>query len=371
MTRLTLRLLGPAAAILLAACSEAPEPTSPTIAPPASLDAPQALQDAVVAETGQACSGAEALQDSITTFLDNPGADTLVPARQQWKASHQAYGRLLAAYQLARMNPPQIAQDRDPIDAHPVLPGYLDRVPGYPRSGLVYSEVPLTPGFLQEEHQSTDFFYLTLGFHPLEVLLWGGIDPRPEFRAQLFQRRDNQDPDQVDSRSRRIELLRLVAHALSRDTTQLCAHNNRLALVNALATVAATPAEASRALDSALETLLDQPLALWQAYPEGEDRNGMPIWHSPYARSDFQWLKAQLAAWHGTWLELLLPAAASAGFTEQVEALGQRLDALDGSVPEPDPALVSEARALVVELRQSLAAATAASQGEDSEEAGQ
>lgn len=355
--------------VFLAGCSEEPD-SPPVIAPPADIEAPEVLQEAVISQTDAACQGATTLRSAITAFLEAPTAEHLVAARQQWQASHQSYGEALVAYQLARMNPPQIAQDRDPIDAHPVLPGYLDRVPGYPRSGLVYSEVPLTPAFLAEEHQSTDFFYLTLGFHPLEVLLWGGIDPRAEFRAQLFQRPDDLPQDQVDARSRRIELLRLIAYALPRDVAQLCAYNNRLALTRALATVAKSPAQSRDSLATALDVLIDQPLAQWQANPEGEDRNGMPIWHASFARSDFAFMNAQLMAWHGTWLPLVLTEQAPAEMSAQVEALSQRLSALDEAKALPAEENLAEARRLLAELSASLGEPGTIS-GEESEEASQ
>lgn len=353
MIKLFVRTLGFGSVALLAACSEAPEPT-PVIAPPVEIEAPEALQNAVISQTDAACSAAVSLRGAITTFLEAPTADHLLAARLQWRTAHQSYGQALVAYQLAHMNPPQVAQDRDPIDAHPVLPGYLDRVPGYPRSGLVYSEVPLIPSFLREEHQSTDFFYLTLGFHPLEVLLWGAIDPRPEFRAQLFQRPDNLPEDQVDARSRRIELLRLIAHALPRDMAQLCAYNNRLALTQALAAVAAEPGLAKESLATALTVLIDQPLANWQANPEGEDRNGMPVWHSSFSRSDFEFMNAQLAAWHETWVPLLLPGSVSADLQERVEALSLGLEALAGTGALPEPGLVEEARKLLAGVEEAL-----------------
>ncbi|MDX1635548.1 MAG: imelysin family protein [Marinobacter sp.] len=369
MTRLIAGTLALAATALLTACSEEPA-SPPVIAPPVDIQAPESLQQAVTRETDAACEAAGTLRGAITRFLETPTAEHLVAARQQWQASHQSYGQALVAYQLAHMNPPQIAQDRDPVDAHPILPGYLDRVPGYPRSGLVYSEVPLTPAFLEEEHQSTDFFYATLGFHPLEVLLWGGIDPRPEFRAQLFQRPDSLPEDQVDARSRRIELLRLIAFALPRDVARLCAYNNRVALTQALAAVAAEPGQAGESLAEALDVMIDQPLARWQANPTGEDRNGMPVWHSAFARSDFDFLRSQLVAWHGTWLPELLPERATATLTERVEALSQRLEALAGTDGLPGMERVSEARSLLAQLRAELTADETASP-EGSEEAGQ
>lgn len=354
MTRLPLfLLLG-----LLAACTEGPDQTA-VLSPPPVTESPEAIQFAVTRHSQAACDATGTLQTSVSTFLDAPGADTLIAARSQWQQSHQTWSRLLLAYQLARMKPPQAQQDRDPIDAHPILPGYLDRVPGYPRSGIVYSDVPLTPSFLQQEHQSTDFFYATLGFHPLETLLWGGIDQRPEHRFQLFQRPGNLPEAQFDSRTRRIELLRMLAHGLNRDMAVVCVHSNRLALMHALSEVRSQPEVALASLTDALEVLVDTKLAEWERNPQGETRNGMPIWHSRFARTDFEIMALQVEDIHGLWLSTLLPDAAPDRETadrlaDQARALTASLRTHHETPANISPETIGQTRALAQVLREGL-----------------
>lgn len=59
------------------------------------------------------------------------------------------------------------------LDQQPLLPGYLDSVEGYPYSGLIYSDIPITRQSMEREFQLGDPTYVTLGFHALGVILKG------------------------------------------------------------------------------------------------------------------------------------------------------------------------------------------------------
>ncbi|MDC0663084.1 imelysin family protein [Marinobacter sp. SS21] len=218
----------PLLGLILTACSPAPEDA------PASL-APQA-EPALAARSNALCQATHRLQQQVVAFLDAPTEASLANARQTWQAAHQAYRLVQSDYALAGLTPPQIADSRDPIDAFPLLPGYLDQVPGYPNSGVVFSDVPLTPEFLAREHQSTDFHYAILGFHPLEFMLWGnpgenaadqvnkflGGPPKPEAEA-------------IDVSGRRKDLIRLMAHSLDQQSKRLCEDEEQRRLTAVLA----------------------------------------------------------------------------------------------------------------------------------------
>lgn len=303
---LVLTLLG----LLVAGCSEGPEQEQASRAPdPAAV--PEAIQSRVMEHSRNTCEATTQLKDAVATFIANPKASTLIPAREQWRSAHRQYQILMTGYQLAGLTPPQVRDDRDPIDAWPLLPGYLDRVPGYPRSGLVHSETPLTPGFLREEHQSTDFYYLTLGFHPLEYLLWGPEHEDPATRASRFVPREEPPAEQIDTRERRAELLRLIAHGLKRDSARLCEDAEQQRLMHGLAQLEGKVEATSRAMIRTLETLVDDPAGRWREHPGGENEQGMTIAHSPLAGTDRADLKAQLEALKNHWLPTLLPESTS------------------------------------------------------------
>ncbi|WP_166266308.1 imelysin family protein [Marinobacter caseinilyticus] len=371
--------LSASAFLLLAGC-DAPKPPTPTVDDTLSSAEPfpEAIRNEVMAQTGKVCDATVVLKDSTAEFLDNPDADTLTAAQTQWAAAHRDYTQLMALYTVAGTQPLHIRDDRDSIDAYPMLPGYLDRVPGYPRSGLVYSEVPLTPDFLREEHQYSDFYYLTLGFHPLETMLWGSAEQSAKERAALYTRKEQVPEDQVDSHTRRAELLRLIAHRLTRDVAVLCQPNSQTHLMAELTTVVQHRADLLNASRRALKTMVQSPLSQWSAHPDGEDRNGMPIWHAPLARSDFDNMRTQVAALNDHLLPLMFAAGnmepkVLESLTATFSALDQRLDAHANAGSEQKQEALEVTLAHVNDLIQALElpAATSAESENDSEKTGQ
>ncbi len=325
------------AMLLLTACGEPPAPASQkSDQSPPSAEISDVIRDRVEGLSTAVCESAKDLKTSITSFLNSPTPETLKEARTHWRQAHQSYDNLILAYKLAGQEPPHIQDDRDTLDASPILSGYLDRVPGYPRSGIVYSEVPLTPEFLREEHQSTDFLYLTLGFHPLEAMLWGSADQSTEARAMLYVSTESVPEDKVDSRARRVDLLRLIAHGLSRDVGRLCPPAGQEPLMSNLTLLSKSEGRAKQAIAVALEALIEPKLSAWQNNPEGEDSNGMPVWHAPFAKTDFTGMSVQVNALRTQWLPALLapndPDADSRKTLEQrfsvlSERLGQHAEA--------------------------------------------
>lgn len=225
-----------ALSLVLAACSQPDEP--PAVTP--EIAAPPLA--AVIARSQAVCESTAVLQQRVTAFLNAPSEESLSHARDSWVQAHDAYRLLHADYLAAQLALPQQADDRDPIDAWPMLPGYLDSVPGYPHSGLVFSEVPLTPEALAREHQSTDFAYLTRGFHPLEFMLWGNDDNAATQAARFFslagvaKEGPDNDADAIDSNGRRQDLTRLIANTLKRDSQVFCTVEEQTRLSTALAT---------------------------------------------------------------------------------------------------------------------------------------
>lgn len=308
------------ALLLLTACGEPPEPENRhPDQRPSSVEIPDAVRDQVEELSTAVCESANNAKASVTAFLDSPTPETLIAARAQWRQAHQSYANLIVAYTLAGQKPPHIEGDRDTLDAYPILSGYLDRVPGYPRSGIVYSEVPLTPAFLRSQHQSTDFFYLTLGFHPLETMLWGSADQDPEERVTLYIKPESVDEDRIDSHARRVELLRLIAHGLNRDVRMHCPPAGLESLMGELTLLTGSVASAKQAIAGALEALIGPQLSAWQNNPHGEDRNGMPVWHAPFAKTDFTEMSAQVAALQTQWLPALMPNASDADARNALE----------------------------------------------------
>lgn len=346
-------------ALLLTGCSEPPPPEEAPITEgtETATAIPEALKSAVSEKTQAVCDDTETLTQHVTQFLDAPGIDSLKTARDGWRQAHETYLQLATIYRIAELPPPQQFNDRDPVDAHPMLPGYLDQVPNYPRSGLTFSEVPLTPEFLREEHQSTDFYYLTLGFHPLESLLWPqGNRPAEATLANFQAQASKPNGDRINAPQRRQDLLRLIATALERDTQPLCQPQNQAYLMTELANLSESPAKAAVRLERTLAGTVGDALSRWSQNPEGEDRNGMPVAHSPQARSDFAEYSATLNYLRNTWLPILLKGEEE-GLTEaqqSLETLAHKLAAIDQGEKPLDQAALTEARAALTEFSEGL-----------------
>ncbi len=137
---------------------------------------------------------ASLLREQLITFTKKPSktsySDTI-------KAFEQTHARFVGGYFLdsccSIYSPIYASPDIDntlapsktTLDQHPLLPGYLDVVEGYPFSGLIYSDIPLTRASMMQEFQLGDTAYVTLGFHALEVILKGSNQNRKinEFSA--------------------------------------------------------------------------------------------------------------------------------------------------------------------------------------------
>lgn len=271
------------AGLILAGCDSSPEPPTTVSATDTAL--PTDLKTQVRDQLTANCDSADALEGAVKGLLNQPGPDTLDAAKAAWKSAHQTYQTVALLYQLADTAPPHWYQDqRDPVDAHPMLPGYLDQVPGYPNSGLVYSETPLSPSFLKKNHQSTDFFYLTLGFHPMEFLLWerpGGKHP-----SRIYDSEGAEDSQGIRTQLRRRTLLRLISERLTDDLRALCTPPNEAYLIRQLHQRLSGDSSVTAIVEEALETTLGEALQRRQKHPSGQTGDGMPVAHSPWAGTD-------------------------------------------------------------------------------------
>ena len=165
----------------------------------------------------------------------------------------------------------------------------------------------------------------------------------------------------------------MMAHALPRDMAIICTYDSRLTLINPLSEIRSQPDAARSALSNSLDLLLDQRLAEWALNPDGEDRNGMPLWHSMFARTDFEVMATQLEDLFGVWLSLLLPDQRQgeelSAMTERAATLASRLRAHHVTPANLSTAEINETRALLAALRKELAALQAVAPA--SEETGQ
>lgn len=130
----------------------------------------------------QAIDDSGVLQHAIETFIETTTDEHLTSARAAWQSAHASLIGLWAIYQAGPLwhylqQPRQAYSLFSALDAAPLLPGYLDSVPGYPRSGVVSAlDIPLNASNLKALHQHADREFVVLGLHPLEFFLWQQAD---------------------------------------------------------------------------------------------------------------------------------------------------------------------------------------------------
>jgi putative iron-regulated protein len=125
----------------------------------------------------------EGLHQALEALLADPTPQTLTEARDAWRRCHENWHRLDPIVGLGDSSPglfARLQQKIFTIDAHPLLPGYIDYVEAYPYSGIVNDiSLAINASNLRAQHGLTDEGDVALGFHALEFLLWGEHGQRP------------------------------------------------------------------------------------------------------------------------------------------------------------------------------------------------
>lgn len=142
---------------------------------------------------------------STDQLLETPNAENLQAAQARWRLSVEAWGAadLCTQKPLITDGQSSFAERYQRTAAAPVLPGYIDSIPGYSDTGLVHDNtVALSLESLIAQHQLSFEEEVALGLYALEVLLFG-VMPREPWDF-------NSSGGETDSMSRRAAILRLV-----------------------------------------------------------------------------------------------------------------------------------------------------------------
>tara|TARA_R110001592_G_scaffold89970_3_gene264645 strand:- start:10914 stop:11894 length:981 start_codon:yes stop_codon:yes gene_type:complete len=122
------------------------------------------------------------LHENLMAFTKKPTQESLQKTIQHLEKTHALF---ISGYFLDTCcliyTPPQVQDEnvtnsikiKTRLDQQPLLPGYLDAVEGYPFSGLIYADIPITVENMAQEFQLGDTAYVSLGFHALELILKG------------------------------------------------------------------------------------------------------------------------------------------------------------------------------------------------------
>ena len=197
------------AAIVISGCEKTNTSVSSDTAVKATRDSAEQTVDAssfhsflglsAYTSLSHATQQAQQLDQRLSAFLHQPDATNLVRVQSAWRQAYDAYLNTLVYTYLPVKDPVEWRQKGIDykttvvlLDSWPIEGGYIDHVPGYPFSGIVNDlSLELNEKSLLAQHGFSDPSYASLGYHPLEFMLWGANGDR---EAGDFVAKENTAP---------------------------------------------------------------------------------------------------------------------------------------------------------------------------------
>ena len=124
---------------------------------------------------------AQALDGLITAFLHHPNPGSLEAAQNAWVTTYQSYLTVDFFHAVPRFEKPLYHENGDTyqilheqLDSWPIEAGYIDYLPDYPLSGIINDmTLKISSEDIVGQHGFSDQRFASIGFHPLEFLLFG------------------------------------------------------------------------------------------------------------------------------------------------------------------------------------------------------
>jgi len=179
-------LLLAALCFMLAACDqffEAPKDAAPAKVQ-VKIDGQRLLSAANIfayTQLSEALSQAQTLDGLITSLLHHPNPLSLEEAQSTWLKAYQAYLKVSFFHNIPRFEKPQHHENADTyhlineqLDTWPIEAGYIDYLPQYPLSGIINDmTLKISEQDILQQHGFSDRRFASVGFHPMEFLLFG------------------------------------------------------------------------------------------------------------------------------------------------------------------------------------------------------
>lgn len=132
-------------------------------------------------QMSEALSHAQALDAVLASFLHHPNPLSLEETQNAWIKTYQSYLKVSFFHLVPRFEKPSYHDKNDTyqviqeeLDSWPIEPGYIDYLPLYPLSGIVNDQtLKINQPDILQQHGFSDPRYASIGFHPLEFLLFG------------------------------------------------------------------------------------------------------------------------------------------------------------------------------------------------------
>ena len=173
----------------------------------------------------------ETLETLGEQFLQQTDTTNLEAVQAQWQACFDLYraSTLLRGFTQTHRQALQAA--RNNLGQPLVMPGFIDRVSGYPYSGIVNdASLLLDESNLRQQHGLTDETEVSIGFSVVAFLLWGEQRQQPELPARpvtdyepatLWDDGFTDLPIEAHPNNRRRHLLELALRLLTKDSQAL------------------------------------------------------------------------------------------------------------------------------------------------------
>jgi putative iron-regulated protein len=147
-------------------------------------------------QMSEALSHAQALDAVLASFLHHPNPLSLEETQNAWIKTYQSYLKVSFFHLVPRFEKPSYHEHNDTyhviqeeLDSWPIEAGYIDYLPLYPLSGIVNDQtLQVTEKSILLQHGFSDARYASIGFHPMEFLLFGQNQSRS---AKDFVPQDN------------------------------------------------------------------------------------------------------------------------------------------------------------------------------------
>ncbi|MEY8205220.1 MAG: imelysin family protein [Bermanella sp.] len=170
--------------LTLSACERAPEAPTADTPQPATLNAPRLLAATNIyayTQLSEALNQAQILDGLITSLLHHPNPLSLEEAQNTWLKAYRAYLQVSFFQPMPHLEKPQYHAEADTyaiihqqLDSWPIEAGYIDYLPHYPLSGIINDmTLKITEQNILQQHGFSDERFASVGFHPMEFLLFG------------------------------------------------------------------------------------------------------------------------------------------------------------------------------------------------------
>ena len=184
----------------------------------------QAFEDEAAPWQRKLVVAAPGFREAVRALLRQPDENSLDAARNAWTLLYESYNRAWPVLATRAMLDPTLTAHLERTDIWPLMPGYVDAMPQWPESGIIYDvTVDLDIDSLLAQQNLTDPAEVTVGFQVLELLLFGLPDAaRNPLDLTLTETLpDRQQPETEQPQHRRRAYLDAVSALLLEDLSPL------------------------------------------------------------------------------------------------------------------------------------------------------